>query len=341
MIKLNSGLNNAASQKITVKERLLRLQELLKKYTDEDNEITLKQIIDKFEDEYNVSIGIKAIRDDLKELEDSKLFDVTVNQEKDGVEKYYSHQNRLFEIYELRLLIDAVSAAKFISNGETENLIKKIEKLTSDHQAKQLENRILISESVKSEDKKIKYTIHELHTAISNSKIIEFKYGKYDLNKKFQFNRNGEIYRVKPYALIWNNDYYYLIGEYLPKAEIRHYRVDRMREVGFCQEIFIRDPGFNITKYTEMLFHMYSGEESMIEIEFDAHLINVVIDRFGRDVAIRPMGENAFRISTQAIISDGLVRWLLTWGSDVRVLTPSSLVARMIEESEKLYKKYH
>ncbi|WP_090629481.1 helix-turn-helix transcriptional regulator [Neobacillus massiliamazoniensis] len=333
--------SDSTSQKITVKERLIRLQDLLKKYTDEDNELTLKQILDKFYEEYDVNVGIKAIRSDLKELEESKLFDVTINQEKDGVEKYYSHQNRLFEIYELRMLIDAVSAAKFISKAETENLISKIEKLTSENQAKQLKNRILVSESVKSEDHKIKYTIHELHTAISNSQIIQFKYGKYDLNKKFQFNRNGEFYRVKPYALVWNNDYYYLIGEYLPNTEIRHYRVDRMRDVTSCNETFVCDPFFNITKYTEKLFHMYSGEESLIEIEFDAHLINVVIDRFGREVAVRPIGEDTFRISTQAIISDGLVRWLLTWGSDAKVLTPLSLVERMREESEKFYKKYH
>jgi predicted DNA-binding transcriptional regulator YafY len=86
---------------------------------------------------------------------------------------------------------------------------------------------------------------------------------------------------------------------------------------------------------------MYSGEESLIEIEFDAHLINVVIDRFGREVAVRPVEEDTFRMSTQAIISDGLVRWLLTWGSDAKVLTPLSLVERMREESEKFYKKYH
>ncbi|WML26318.1 WYL domain-containing protein [Neobacillus sp. OS1-33] len=329
------------TQKITVKDRIIRLQELLKKFTDEDNGLTVKQIVDKFYDEYNVDVGIKAIRDDLRELEESRLFDVTVNQEKDGLEKYYSHQHRLFEIYELRMLIDAVSSAKFISKTETENLIRKIENLTSYNQAKKLENRILISESVKSEDHKIKYTIHELHTAISNSQIITCKYGKYNLDKKFQFNRNGEFYKVKPYALVWNSDYYYLIGEYLPNEEIRHYRVDRMRDVTACQEVFVRNPEFNVTKYIGKLFHMYSGEESLIEIEFDAQLINVVIDRFGRDLTIRPIGENAFRISTQAIISDGLVRWLLTWGSNAKVLTPSFLVGRMREESEKLYQKYH
>lgn len=328
-------------EKLSSKQRLLRLQELLKKYTDEDHELTLEEILDKFYQEYKVQTGKKAIRDDLKELEDSLLFDVTVNQTKEGVEKYYSHQGRLFEIHELRLLIDAVSAAKFISNDDTENLVNKIKKLSSDHQANQLENRIILPENTKSENHQIKYSIHQLHTAILDSHIIYFQYGSYDINKKFQLRRNGDFYSIKPYALVWHNDYYYLIGEYIPKEEIRHYRVDRMRNVSSSGEPFLPDPHFNATKYTEKLFHMFSGEEYLVEIEFDASLINVVIDRFGRGVNIRPAGDNSFRISTQAIISDGLVGWLLTWGSDAKVLTPPSLVERMKIEAEKLFNKYH
>lgn len=114
-----------------------------------------------------------------------------------------------------------------------------------------------------------------------------------------------------------------------------------MRKASSTHETFHPDPDFNATKYTEMLFHMYSGEEYLVEIEFDATLINVVIDRFGRGVNIRQVSDNSFRISTQAIISDGLVKWLLTWGSEAKVLTPPTLVDRMKEEAKKLYAKYH
>ncbi|NMD72763.1 hypothetical protein HHO41_21295 [Bacillus sp. DNRA2] len=123
--------------KLSSKQRLLKLQELLAKYTDEDHEFTLEEILDQFYKEYEVYPGKKAIRDDLIELEKSLLFDVTVNQAKEGVEKYYSHQGRLFEIHELRLLIDAVSSAKFISNEDTESLVGKIKQLTSQNLAKQ------------------------------------------------------------------------------------------------------------------------------------------------------------------------------------------------------------
>lgn len=328
------------ASKLSSKQRLIKLQELLRKHTDEENQLKLDEVLDLFYDEYKVHAGKKAIRDDLKELEESDLFDVTVNQEKDGVEKFYSHQQRLFEIHELRLLIDAVSSAKFISTKETEDLVDKIKQLTSIHQARQLGNRIILGENSKNENTKIKYSIHMLHTAILSNLYIQFKYGRYNLQKKFKLSNNGDFYQLKPYALVWHNNFYYLIGEYLPTQEIRHYRVDRMREVGTLEETFVPDPGFDVSKYSEKLFHMYSGEEALIEIEFNAYMINVVIDRFGRGVNVRPIGEDKFRISTQAIISDGLVRWLMTWGSDAKVLTPPSLVERIKEEVEKFYRVY-
>lgn len=322
------------------KQRLLLLQELLKVYTDQDNELTVKQIIDLFYQKYNVVIGRKAIIDDLKELEQSNLFDITINH-KDGFEKYFSHQNRHFDISELRVLIDAISSAKFITKSETDKLVDKIKGLTSERLSIPLENRIVLSDSSKSNNPLVKYFINNLHSAISNANVINFQYGKYNVNKEFKLSRKGDLYPVRPYALVWNSDYYYLIGEYIPEKEIRHYRVDRMRKVGTTDEVFLPDPVFDITKYTGSLFHMYSGETSSIEIEFDNHLINVVIDRFGNKITVTPTSESSFRITTQAVVSDGLVRWLLSWGFNAKVMSPPSLIKRMKEESEKLYNHYH
>lgn len=264
-----------------------------------------------------------------------------VHQEKNGLEKYYSHQNRLFELHELRVLVDAVSSARFITSAETEELIKKLKKLTSVYLAKQLENRILLTEGTKTENSFVKHSIHTLHEAIWDRRVIQFQYGRYNVEKEFQLSRNGDFYYVKPLGLVWNNQYYYLIGEYEPEGDIRHYRVDRMRKVTALEKNFLPNPDFDVSKYTNKLFHMYSGEERNIEIEFDNHLINVVIDHFGVNVPITRHTENTFRISTPAVISDGLVRWILTWGGDAKVLNPPALVERMKAEAEKLWKQYN
>ncbi len=314
------------------------VQNVLKRHTDQENQLTIREIIDLIDTEETV--GKSAVRGDLKVLAESRLFDVIENHETNGVEKFYSHQSRLFELYELRVLVDAVSAAKFITSDETEKLINKLKELTSVNLAKQLENRIFLSDGIKTENKMVKHIIHELHGAIYDRKVIQYQYGKYNLKKQFELSRGGNLYTVKPYSLVWNNEFYYLIGEYEPEGDIRHYRVDRMRGVMASERSFVPDPKFDMSHYTQSLFHMYAGEEKAIEIEFDNQLMNVVLDRFGVHVPIHPNSEHTFRITTKAVISDGLVRWLLTWGSDAKVLHPTSLVTRMKEEARELFDTY-
>jgi predicted DNA-binding transcriptional regulator YafY len=329
------------SSELSNRKRLLLLMEILKKYTDSEHQLTIQEIVELFEQDYELEVNSVGIKNDLKELETIDSFAVIPYQEANGLPIYYSYQNRPFEFYELRLMIDAISSAKFITKSDTEIIIKRLKKLTSTYLAEQLENRILLAEHSKSENNNVKYIISHLHDAISNQTIVEFRYGRYNINKQFVLSNNGNVYRVKPYALVWNHDYYYLIGEYIPKKQIRHYRVDRIdKGIIKTDETFLADVNFNITQYTEKLFHMYSGEETAIEMEFAAGLVNVVIDRFGRKADIRPIDDSRFKLFTRGIISEGLVRWILTWGSDAKVLYPPKLVEMIKVEVEKMHQNY-
>lgn len=138
------------SANLSIKQRLLKVQDILKKYTDEDHQLTIREIIDLLDLEETVTAH--AVKNDIRELGESGLFDVIEYQERNGVEKYYSHQTRLFEIHEVRVLVDAVSSAQFITKSETERLIEKLKKLTSCHLAEQLENRILLAEGTKTDN---------------------------------------------------------------------------------------------------------------------------------------------------------------------------------------------
>ncbi|MFT8312214.1 MAG: WYL domain-containing protein [Sporolactobacillus sp.] len=313
--------------------------------------LDLETINNKFIELYDETIPYKTLRKDLSELGNSVFFNVDVYHEKEGTKNYYRIQDRLFEIQELRMLVDAVSSAKFISRRDSDQLIEKIRKLTSIPSAVQLENHILLEENEQRDSQQVKYAIFMLHNAIFRHQYIQFKYGNYDVTKTFTLHHDGDEYLIKPLCLVWNNDFYYLIGEHLQEitkktnnnvkvSQIRHYRVDRMRQVDKIDEHFITDPNFNLNQYVNRLFFMYSGVERHIEIQFDNHLINVVIDRFGLDIDIRPAGDHVFRISTEAVYSDGLVRWLLTWGSDAKVIAPTELAERMKSEALKMYQQY-
>jgi predicted DNA-binding transcriptional regulator YafY len=323
---------------INTKSRFMKLKEILEYETDEEHELSIEDIISKLSNELGENFDKKAIKRDVEDLNQAG-FEIIENFGKYG-KKYYSHQYRKFELYELRLLIDAVLSAKFITKEESEKLISKIKSLTSIHHAKRLPSQIFFDQTVKGNYHQIKIDIDHIHTAVSKFKTIEFKYGKYNVNKDFVLNREGKTYHVEPYGLIWNNELYYLIGRFENEEFFRHYRVDRMRHVTVTNQSFKRT-NMNLSEYVHKVFYMYAGEDEWIHIRFKNDLLNVIIDRFGLDAKIKPIDEEHFDLKTKATVSDGLVRWIMTWGSDAKVLAPNHLVENIKDESEKLFCSYN
>lgn len=324
-------------------ERMLALIHVLKKYTDEENELTISEIVQHLHNEFDGSIEIhqSAVKRDLKELANSKYVDLFVNNDGEGLPNFYSIKHRLFEIQELRLLMDAISSARFITKSDKQTILSKIKNLTSAPLASHLENQIHIDDYAISEAKRVKYNIFTLHTAIHEKRVIAFTYGRYNVEKEFVLSNDGKPRALHPYGLVWNNDYYYLIGKYDHSGEMVHLRVDRMQDVQIMNEIYEKDESFDFSDYVSRLFHMFTGVEKDLKVRFSNHLINVMIDRFGKDVSIEKDGEDAFILRTKAIISQGLKNWLLTWGSDAKVIDPPELVEMLKEESRKLNNIYN
>ncbi|WP_165875766.1 helix-turn-helix transcriptional regulator [Hazenella coriacea] len=322
--------------------RLLKLREIFEQETDEENELTLNQLVEKLKmsfgpDDSIVQIGTKAVRRDIHTLR-AQGFEIIENIGDKG-KKLYSYQNRLFEAHELRMLIDAVASARFVSLTDTERLLEKLKRLTSVHMAKTLDIRFRISSSYKDENRETRFTIDRIQNAMAERKIIRFHYGQYNVEKKFIAKRNGEWYFVRPLELIWNQDNYYLIGFFLPEEKIKHYRVDRMRDVEITEQSYDYQ-FFDLNSYAKNVFNMYNGPDQLVTIRFSNHMATVVIDRFGIHVPIKKVDDHCFEITTEAKVSDGFVQWLLSCGKNARVISPEPLVKRMKEEIEQIYMNY-
>lgn len=318
--------------------RLLKLREILFEETDEHNELGISEIAEKLRQIIpDKPIDHRTIKRDL-EILDKFDFEIMRNEGKYG-KILYSHQSRLFETYQLRLIIDAILSARFVTTNEKKKLIKKVKQLTSRQIAKTLPEPILFSQSSSMDYEQVKLNIDFVHRAISEQKVIAYQYGKFNVEKEFEFNRNGEIYFVDPYALIWQNDYYYLIGRFRRTDEVRHYRLDRMRNISIYDKKF-RKKNFDLHSYVNQSFHMFAGEEIRIKVRFHNDLVNVVLDRFGRDVDIKPEDEEHFVLSTKAKLSDGLINWILTWGHQAKVLEPEHLVETVKGKIGKMMEVY-
>lgn len=220
------------------KARLLKLKEILDRETDEEHQLSLKELEQRLKTEFGPDFGVgrKALRGDLETLKDHG-FDLIENDGKQG-KKLYSYQNRLFELHELRMLIDAVVSARFICREDSKRLIDKLKTLTSRHQAKQLQNEIYLDHTIRSESRNLRYALDKIHNAIFERKILRFKYGRYNVMKEIEWGRNGNFYEVEPYFLVWKQDYYYLVGKFVLDGKIKHYRVDRMNEVSLTTKPF-------------------------------------------------------------------------------------------------------
>ncbi|KOO50447.1 helix-turn-helix transcriptional regulator [Priestia koreensis] len=324
---------------IAGKLRLLEIKELLERETDEEHELSTKEIVEKLKYKFGAEYKVdhRAIKRDLEALIQSE-FDIIENKGKYG-EIFYSHQHRLFEMYELRLLVDAVLSARFITKKESEQLIEKLKHLTSNEQGKSLPTPVYFDKAVKSEYQQIKLDIDHIHQAISKGKAIGFRYGRYNIDKQFTLGRDGTEYGVMPHALIWTNNFYYLIGEFQPEGQIRHYRVDRMREVTVLDRS-IKKKDINISTYVNQSFRMFAGEEEWLKIQFSNELINPMLDHFGLDVFIRKVDDDSFELQTKANMSTGLIGWILLWGKHAKVISPEHIVRQVQETIQHMHENY-
>jgi predicted DNA-binding transcriptional regulator YafY len=326
-------------KKITNSMRLLKVREILFRETDEVTEMSIDKIIDRLREEFGdeYEVDRKAVKSDFKTL-NSLRFEVQENASKYG-KKYYSHKYKQFEQYELRMMINAIISARFITFKEAERLIEKIKGLTSVKMARNLPNPNQFESSIRGTYPQLRFEIDQMNTAISEQKQISFQYGKYNIEKDFVLNRSGAFYKVSPYALIWKNDYYYLIGILEGEDNFRNFRVDRMRNVKRIDKSFVKN-SIDISEYVNESFNMYAGKSGWIKIKFKQSLVNVMIDYFGVTCDMRKLDEDFGVLSVRANRNEGLIRWLLTWGSDVIVMEPQDLVEEMKNEIRKMNEIY-
>ncbi|MDQ0253351.1 putative DNA-binding transcriptional regulator YafY [Evansella vedderi] len=290
-----------------------------------------------FGNEYEVDA--RAIKRDF-DLLNNDSFEIMENKGKFG-KVLYSHQSRLFETYQLRLLIDPILSARFITNEEKYMLINKLKKLTSKHIAKSLPDPLIYNQSINENYQLIKLHIDKIHRAINEEKFITFQYGEYNVKKEFCLRKNGEYYELKAYALIWESDFYYLIGEHVRHENLSHYRLDRMRNIQLTDNKFIKQR-LDISGYVQNTFQMFGGEDSWIKIQFsNERLVNPIIDKFGLEADIKKGDDGSFVLSTKAKISRGLINWILSWGDQAKVISPPHLVDEVQEIVNEMKKNYN
>lgn len=240
--------------------------------------------------------------------------------------------SREFELPELKLLADAVSSSRFLTEKKSDELLKKIEGLSSVHEAKQIQRQVYVTNRVKAMNERIYMSVDVIHRAIAEGKKITFKYFDYDLHKRKKYRDGVRV--CSPYALAWDDERYYMIAFYDKRDCISNFRVDRMESVEILEDKAREKPeNFIVADYMNSSFSMFSGETQDIKLRFDNQLINAVIDRFGKGITVMPDGDSHFtvRVKVKAEQPEPFFGWLFQFGTMAEIVEPCELRLKYIQ----------
>lgn len=312
---------------------------ILRNETDDDHGLTVEELSRLLGD-----CGVKADRKTLyTDFEDLRHFGIDIIQERVGRNWYYHLGSRDFELPELKLLVDSVQSSKFITERKSRALIKKLESQVSRYEAQHLHRQVLISGRVKSMNESSYYHVDMIHEAINQGKQVRFQYFQWNLKKEPELRHGGEWYRVSPWALMWDDENYYLVGFDSRTQQIRHYRVDKMLKLSVTDvdregaEAF-RD--FDTAAYSKRIFGMFSGEEKKVTLEVRNELVGVILDRFGKEILISIVDPKHFSVNVDVAVSRQFLGWIIALGDGVRITGPEEVVSLMREETKRLVSQY-
>lgn len=324
----------ASNQKL----KLIYLAKILLENTDEENTITVPEMIAELA-KFGISAERKSIYDDLEYLQ---LFGLDICSNKTRTTNYYI-ASREFELPELKLLVDSVQASKFITKKKSMELISKIEKLTSRENAKKLHRQVFVMDRVKTLNEQIYYNVDKIHDAIAENKQISFRYFDMNVDKVKVYRKDGNLYKESPVALTWDDENYYLITYKEKYNRYVHYRVDKMEKISISDEprVMSEEP-FDLSAYSRGMFSMFGGEEMDVSIMFDNELVGVVYDRFGVNVPIIKTDNKHFVCNVKVAVSPHFLSWIISFGGKARILSPDSVVDElynMVKNVKEIYDK--
>ena len=313
------------------KQKFLTLIQILYEETDEYHPLSAPQLLELLA-ERGIECERKAIYRDIESLVDFG-FDIMQSTCPPG----YFWGGRLFEMPELRMLVDSIKSSEFITEKKTGEMIDKLKHLTSRYQAEELDRMHGIAGRPKNRNEGIFYTIDSLHYAICRKRKVHFSYYRHIIRNGMIVSQKSHEFTVSPYALIWNDGKYYLVANYGKYDNFSHYRLDRMRQVEvllepsrplsqFSRYDSILDEG----EYIKGIFEMYAGStEDYVYLRCGTGCLEHLVDRFGQDITCEAYDDNFFTVRVRASINDGLVSWILAQRGGVSVMYPPELAEQV------------
>ena len=321
-----------------VKLKLVKIWEILSQETDEEHPMTTQAILDKLA-EMGIVCDRRTLYADIKALNECG-YEICCKR---AISNEYYVKDRSFSIAEIRIMMDAVQAAGFITDDKTEEFIDKLANLAGSRRGEALKNNIVAFNNTKTDNGDIYYNVETITAAIQQNKKVKFTYFDYDISHKRKYRKEGKFYYMNPYALVMDNDNYYFLGCDMYHDNMISFRVDRMEQVQVSRhdkedlELLRK---FDLQNYKKQIFGMYSGDIKEVTIRANNELMDTIYDLFGPKTRLSRYDDNQFVFTTQVQISPQFFGWCCSFGEKLKVTAPNSVVNELEDYIEGLTKAY-
>lgn len=303
--------------------RTLLVFNFLWETTDEDHVVTLADIRS-YLFSHNITADPRTLRKDIEQLI-SLGVDIVCNR---SVQNQYHIATRHFDSPEIKLLIDAIQSARFITPKKSKQLIEKLSTFVAPNDYKVLKRQLYVEGRTKASNESIYIVVDRLQSAITDELRVRFQYFSYNEHKEKKLRHNGGFYEVSPYALVWYNDTYYLAGYHQKRALVAKFRVDRILNLEIVDKAAFPKPAdFSVAEFFAHEFSMFDGKDCCVELLCENVLMNSIIDRFGVGVETRTVDENHFLVSATVDLSSNFYGWVFASAGRMRITGPQEAVA--------------
>ena len=318
------------------KSALLRILQILQRYSDENHPLKQEDMIKILNVEYGIPLERKAIGRNIQLLKDAG---VEIESTRAG--SWLSE--REFTDAELRMLIDGVLSSKYVPEGYSKDLINKLCGLTSKYFKSHIKYIYAIGDWDKTDNKELFCNIEIIDEAIEQGRQIRFEYHKYGIDKKLHKNR---AHHASPYQLILHNQRYYLMAQNDWWKDVTFYRLDRIKNmtitdkpITLITEIDGYKDGINYKELSTALPYMFSDKPVWVEFIADEDLVDQIIDWFGKDIRIDKYGDKQVKITVK-VSPSAMEHWALQYAGYVTVTSPQSLVESIKKRLQIAVEKY-
>ncbi len=318
------------------KLKIFYILDYLQKNSHETHPVRASDLIAMLDRQHNISCDRKTVYSDVAALQEYGVDIVSLPGKNGG----YYIASRNFELPELKLLIDAVQSSKYLTEKKSRELIEKLLTQCNEQDAKLMKRNVLVSGRVKSMNETIYYSVDSIQEAIAQNRQITFRYFDWDFGGKRKYREKAYI--ASPYGLCQDNENCYLLA-LSDRHGITSYRVDRMSDIAIIDTTRTPCPELNgkaLLDHANRLFQMFSGDAVDVKLRFHNSLLNVVIDRFGKETMLIPDGEEHFNFTVRVAVSPMFLSWVMGFGSKAKILYPQSVADELCNLCREAMSQY-